>query len=427
MPVESRKITSDKLHIGMFVSRVDRPWSSTPFPIQGFHIENQEQLAQVQALCAWVEIDIRKSRRLNRLHADQELSHISDFYTTAQERKNGRELINLRIRHIQNDHPYRASAQLNHEIRYAKRLHRRIEDRIRQVLRGLAGQGKLRMDHLKSATNDLVDSIIRQPDAFAYLSRMESHHQNILNYSIRVATWAVLFGRHLDISREVLSDLALAAMLCKIGYITLPRDIFSRQGTPSPQESEMLKVSLLNGVKLLKKSPAFTSRVIKIVSHHLERYDGSGYPRGVAGRHIPFLSQVVGIADYYEQITSFDFCDEPMASTDAVRELYRQRGQMFDIYIVEEFIQAIGLFPTGSVVRLSGDREAIVIAQNPDARLKPKVLIFRDERKWWQLWKPRVIDLEKSSQGNDITASLPALPKNSPLFEKRFFRKAMAG
>lgn len=426
MPVESRKITIDKLQIGMFVSRVDRPWSTTPFPIQGFHIDSPQQLELVQSLCAWVEIDILKSRRLNRLHSNQDISFISPSLSYDRDKRNGRELINLRIRHIQNNHPYRSNGRLNNEIRYAKRLHRRIEEKIKQVLRGLAGKGKLRVNQLRSASNDLVDSVIRHPDAFTYLSRMESHHHNVLNYSIRIATWAVVFGRHLDISREVLSDLALSAMLCKIGYITLPRDMFSRKGTPTPQEREMLKVSLLNGVKVLKRSPAFSSRIVKIVSYHLERYDGSGYPRGVSGRNIPFLAQIVGIADYYEEITSHDFCDAPLASSEAVRELYRQRNHLFDSYIVEEFIQAIGLFPTGSVVRLNGNREAIVIEQNEGMRLKPKVLVFQDERKWWKFFKSRVIDLEKSPEGNDIIASLPALPHDSPLYQKRFFQRAVS-
>lgn len=425
MPVESRKILTDKLHIGMFVSGLDRSWSSTPFPIQGFHIDSPEQLALVQSLCSWVEVDTLKSRRLQRQPGDQD-SSLMGQHTADKERRNGRELINLRIRHIQNNHPYRSSGKLNNEIRYAKRLHRRIEERIKQVLRGLAGKGKLRVDQLRAASNDLVDSVIRHPDAFTYLSRMESHHYNVLNYSIRIATWAVVFGRHLDISREVLSDLALAAMMCKIGYITLPRDMFSQKGTPSPQEREMLKVSLLNGIQVLRRSPAFSSRVVKIVSYHLERYDGSGYPRGVADRNIPFLAQVVSIADYYEEITSHDFCDDPLASSEVVRELYRQRNQMFDSYIVEEFIQAIGLFPTGSVVRLTGNREAIVIEQNEGMRLRPKVLVFQDDRKWWQLLKPRVIELDKAPEGNEIIASLPALPQDSPLYQKRFFKRAIA-
>ncbi|MCG8316586.1 MAG: DUF3391 domain-containing protein [Pseudomonadales bacterium] len=425
MPIESRKISTESLDVGMFVSRVDRPWSETPFPIQGFHIENRDQIEHLQQLCVWVEVDVQKSRKINRLKVDQELSFISEYYTTEREKKNGRELINLRIRHIQNDHPYRANGNLNYEIRYAKRLHKRIEERIKQVLRGMAGQGKLRLDQLRSASSDLVESVIRHPDGFTYLSRMESHNHNILNYSIRVATWAVLFGRHLDISREVLSDVALAAMLCKIGYVTLPRDLFSQKGTPSPQEQEMLKVSLLNGVKLLKQSPEFTSRIVKIVSYHLERFDGSGYPRGVSGRNIPFLAQVVGISDYYEEITSYDFRDEPLASSDAVRELYRQRNQLFDSYVIEEFIQAIGLFPTGSVVRLSNDREAVVVEQNSAVRLKPKVLVITDERRWWQFYKPRVIDLAKKGEVNEIVASLPPLEDDHPIQGKRYFKKAM--
>lgn len=424
MPVESRKVSTDALQIGMFVSRVDRPWSDTPFPIQGFRIDTREQLELVQRICRWVEVEVQKSQRLNRLKAEQELSFISDYYCHQHEKKNGRELINLRIRHIQNPHPYKPTSNFNYEVRYAKRLHKRIEDRIKQVLRGLAGKGKLRVDQLRSASSDLVESVIRHPDAFTYLSRMESHNHTVLNYSIRVATWAVLFGRHLDISREVLSDVALAAMLCKIGYITLPNDLF-QNGTPTPQEQEMLKVSLLNGIKLLKQSPSFSSRIVKIVSYHLERFDGSGYPRGVAGKNIPFLAQVVGISDYYEQITSYDFCDEPLASTDAVRELYRQRNQLFDSYIIEEFIQAIGLFPTGSVVQLNNNRQAIVIEQNNQVRLKPKLLVFKDERKWWQVFKPRVIDLAKKAEGNEITASLPALPDDNPYQHKRFFKKAM--
>ncbi|MCG8670154.1 MAG: DUF3391 domain-containing protein [Pseudomonadales bacterium] len=425
MPVESRKVSTDALQLGMFISRVDRPWSDTPFPIQGFHVETREQLELLQHICTWVEIDVQKSRRLKRLEGDQELSFISEYFTTEQEKRNGRELINLRIRHIQNPHPYKSTSNLNYEIRYAKRLHRRIEDRIRQVLKGLAGQGKLRIDQLRTASSELVESVIRNPDAFTYLSRMESHNHTILNYSIRVATWAVLFGRHLDISRDVLADVALSAMLCKIGYTTLPSDLFSQNGTPTPQEQEMLKVSLLNGIKLLKRSPNFSSRIVKIVSYHLERFDGSGYPRGASGKNIPFLAQVVGVADYYEQITSYDFNDDPFASTDAVRELYRQRHHLFDGYVIEEFIQAIGLFPTGSVVRLNDDIQAIVIAQSKQTRLKPKVLIFEDHRKWWQALKPRVIDLGKKEEQYEITASLPALPDDNPYQQRRFFKRAM--
>ncbi|MFZ5605358.1 MAG: HD-GYP domain-containing protein [Pseudomonadota bacterium] len=423
MAVRTQKVTADDLQIGMFVSGIDRPWRETPFPIQGFHIEDRTQLEKLQHLCKWVYVDVRRSRSLGKLRpAAQEFSFVSDYFEERQ-RKNGRELINLRIRTIQNDHPYKSQTSLDQELRQARRVHRRITDRIRKVLGNAADDGRLSLDQLRDVSFELVNSVIRNPDAFAYLSRIESHSEDVLNYSIRLASWAVLCGRHLDLTRDAMSDLALAALVCKIGYTTIPREILRIKGTPTPHVQEMLKWSLVRGVKLLKASDDFNSRIVKLVSHHLERFDGSGFPRGVSGRHIPFLSQIIGLADYYENLVSHDFLDVPLSSAEAVRELFQLRNTLFDGYLVEEFIQAIGLYPTGSVVTLNDDRLAVVVAQNPSARLKPRVLILEDDRKPWQWFRRRIIDLNDEDSEDFIVASLPTLPRDSVHRDKRYFRQ----
>lgn len=421
MAVRTQKVFADDLQLGMFVSGIDRPWRETPFPIQGFHIENREQLEKLQHLCKWVYVDVRRSRAGLKIAAPQsEFSFVSEFFEE-QQRKNGREVLNLRIRTMQNDHPYKSVTSLTAELRYARKVHRRIRDRIQQVLGNLNRSGDISIEQLRSVSSELVNSVIRNPDAFAYLSRIESHSQDVLNYSIRMASWAVLCGRHLDITREALSDLAVAALLAKIGYTTIPPEILSIKGTPTPHVQEMLKWSLVRGVQLLKASDDFNSRIVKLVSHHLERYDGSGFPRGVSGRHIPFLAQIIGLADYYENLVSYDFRDQPLSSADAVRELFRLRNQIFDGFLVEEFIQSIGLYPTGSVVTLNDDRLAIVIAQNK-ARLKPRLLILEDDRKPWQIFKRRTLDLSDPDCTDFIVASCPALAPDSPHRSKRYFR-----
>ncbi|MEZ5505693.1 MAG: DUF3391 domain-containing protein [Gammaproteobacteria bacterium] len=421
MAVRTQKVFADDLQLGMFVSGIDRPWRETPFPIQGFHIEHREQLEKLQHLCKWVYVDVRRSRAGLKIATPQpEFSFVSEFFEE-QQRKNGREVLNLRIRTMQNDYPYKSVTSLNAELRQARKVHRRIRDRIQQVLGNLSQSGDISVDQLRTVSSELVNSVIRNPDAFAYLSRIESHSQDVLNYSIRMASWAVLCGRHLDITREALSDLALAALLAKIGYTTIPPEILSIKGTPTPHVQEMLKWSLVRGVQLLKASDDFNSRIVKLVSHHLERYDGSGFPRGVSGRHIPFLAQIIGLADYYENLVSYDFRDRPLSSADAVRELFRLRNQIFDGFLVEEFIQSIGLYPTGSVVTLNDDRLAIVIAQNR-ARLKPRVLILEDDRKPWQLFKRRTLDLSEPDCTDFIVASCPALAPDSPHRSKRYFR-----
>lgn len=424
MAVRTQKVTAEDLQIGMFVSGIDRPWRETPFPIQGFHIEDRTQLEKLQHLCKWVYVDVRRSRALGKLRPQaQEFSFVSEHFEEKQ-RRNGREIINLRIRTIQNDHPYKSLTSLDSELKQARKVHRRIKDRIRKVLGSAADDGRLSLEQLRSVSFELVNSVIRNPDAFAYLSRIESHSEDVLNYSIRLASWAVLCGRHLDLTRDAMSDLALASLVCKIGYTTIPQEILRIKGTPTPHVQEMLKWSLVRGVKLLKASDDFNSRIVKLVSHHLERHDGSGFPRGVAGRHIPFLAQIIGLADYYENLVSHDFQDNPLSSAEAVRELFQLRDTLFDGYLVEEFIQAIGLYPTGSVVTLNDDRLAIVIGQNKTARLKPRVLILEDDRKPWQWFKRRILDLNAEGCTDFIVASLPSLPRDSIHREKRYFRHA---
>ena len=424
MAVRSKKVSVDILQIGMFVSGTDRPWAETPFPIQGFHIGNRKQIDTLRSLCDVVWIDVQKSRHNSTIDI-RDITHVAGAYDQKDDLVIGREVINLKIRTIQNPYPYKTSAPIQKEIKSAKKARKRIQDKISRVIRQMASSGRLRIDQLRSATHDLVDSVIRNPDAFAYLIHVDNHHQNLLNYSIRVATWAVLTGRHLDITRDALSDVAVAALLCKLGYTTMPKDLLITQGTPSPQIEEVFKRSLVNGIKLLRSSGNINSRIIKIVSYHLERHDGSGFPRGSTGRKIPFLAQLVGIADYYENLTSHDFRDAPYASTDAIRELYRQRNILFDGHLVNEFIQAIGLYPSGSIVRLNNNRTAVVVNQENNSRLKPTVLVVSDSnRKWWHFYKTRTIHLNHPDCADSITASLPAQSSAEAEKNKHLIKRA---
>lgn len=408
MAISTQQVSAEDLQVGMFVSGIDRPWRETPFPIQGFHLENREQLEQLKQLCKWVNVDTQKSRTRIQPVINSSIEEAADPFDPGAY-QNSREILNSRLRAVQNPLPYRAISSFNAEMRQARKIHKRLNESIHQALKALTGQGRLRLDQLQTVSSELVSTVLRNPDAFAYLSRIESRSEDVMNYSVRLASWAILTGRHLNLNRETLSEMTLASLLCKIGYTTIPREILRVKGTPTPHVNEMLKWSLVRGVKLLKAKQSFSGRVVKLVSHHLERYDGSGFPRGVEGRHIPFLSQLIGLADYYENLVSYDFRSNPMSSTAAIRELYKQRNHMFEAHLVEEFIQAIGLYPTGSVVKLNDERLAVVVGQN-EARLKPKLLLLDDNRKPWDLFRRRTVDLSQADCEDYIVSGEAALP-----------------
>ena len=100
-----------------------------------------------------------------------------------------------------------------------------------------------------------------------------------------------------------------------------------------------------------------------MVEHHHERLDGSGYPNGLKGDQIPLFAKIAAIVDCYDAITSNRGYAESLSSQEAVRKLYEWRGKDFQAELVEEFIQAIGMFPAGTLIELTTGEVAVVVTE----------------------------------------------------------------
>jgi len=135
------------------------------------------------------------------------------------------------------------------------------------------------------------------------------------------------------------------------------------------------------GVDIVKKSSAFTDDVINMVGCHHERFDGSGYPKGLKGTEIPVYGRIAGVIDCYDAIISSKPYRGPKCAYDAVRELNQLAGKEFQAEVVEQLVQALGMFPTGSLVELNTGEVAIVIEQNRERRLRPNLLMLLDKNK----------------------------------------------
>jgi hypothetical protein len=122
-------------------------------------------------------------------------------------------------------------------------------------------------------------------------------------------------------------------------------------------------------------------RVISVVKTHCERLNGSGFPQGLSGDKIPLLGKIAGIVTYYDHVTNPRGSRHPIAPSKAVAKLYELRNIQFQEELVVEFIRAIGLYPTGTLVELSTGEVAVVVEQNFERRLKPRVIVVLDAYK----------------------------------------------
>jgi hypothetical protein len=131
-----------------------------------------------------------------------------------------------------------------------------------------------------------------------------------------------------------------------------------------------------------------------MVAHHHERYDGSGYPKGLSRNQIPPFARIAGIVDTYDALTSNRSYAQAVSPSDAIKLLYEARDEDFQAELVEAFIQAIGIYPAGTLVELSSGEVGVVVAEYRTRRLRPKVMLLLDADKR-NLPNAKVIDLQE--------------------------------
>ena len=178
----------------------------------------------------------------------------------------------------------------------------------------------------------------------------------------------------------------------------------------TPEEHGIMRQHTTLGYELLSGDPHLDPIISDVSRHHHERMDGRGYPEQLAEWQISRFARLVSIVDAYDAITSDRCYRDGLPASEAIRILFRNRGQQFDITMVEAFIRMIGVYPPGSLVELSTGEVAIVVATHPGRKLKPRVEILLDGDK--RPVTPRVMDLGASDSGPgratpDIARPLP--------------------
>jgi HD-GYP domain-containing protein (c-di-GMP phosphodiesterase class II) len=389
----------------MYVSQLDRPWLETPFLFQGFFIRNNNEIEELRRYCDFVEIDIEESdpRLADTLTLSREpLTHRGPAKTTRKRRGSIRAFLRRLFRGADSTVPgqprpgdyYRDSVSTADELVVARSIHTGAIERLMHILDHIRNGGSISMPELQVITGELVDSVLRNSTAMALLMRMQQQDDYTSSHSLETAVWALVFGRHLGLDKESLNAVGLGGMLLDVGKTKIPVELLHKKDTLTDAERAYLRTHVDLGLQILREQGGVDSRVMDMVATHHERFDGSGYPRGWKGNQIPVFGRIGGIADSYAAMTS----DRPYASAissyDAMREFKSLSDKQFQAEMVEQFIQAIGIFPVGTLVELNTGEVGVVLKEHQSDRLRPEVAIILDSDKQ-PLQDFEVIDLQK--------------------------------
>lgn len=267
------------------------------------------------------------------------------------------------------------------EMPSAVKTHAQVEQVIDKIVSDVRSDLPPELDKAEEVIGLMSQSIARNPDALMWLTRLKSRDAYTYDHGLNVSIYLMAFGRHMGLPPDQIRLLGTAGLLQDIGKMKLPRELIDKQGKMTAAEYELTKTHVSLGLDMIRQSRHTSPLIHDIIEQHHERHNGSGYPHGRSGEQISMYGAMAGITDVYAAVTSMRPYGQPLSPQEALSQLFSWRGTVFNERLIEEFIQAIGVFPVGSLVELNTGEVATVVAQNRARRLRPRILLVLDANK----------------------------------------------
>jgi len=380
-----KKIAVNQLTVGMFVEKFDENWLKHPFWRHKFLIKDPARLREIQASGVqhcWIDI--------------------SKGVGVPGERPGERPAQQAPALNVEKAaEPKRDRVPLAQELQEAARLRQRSVDAMRRLFAEVRLGNAIEPGVCVALVDDVVESIDRHPDALLSLARLKTADEYTYMHSVAVCALMVSLGRQLGLDDNQCREAGMAGMLHDLGKAAMPQDVLNKPGKLTPEEFEIIKQHPVKGYEMLIEGGGQVSEgALDVVLHHHERYDGTGYPDKFAGEKITLLSRMGAVCDVYDAVTS----DRPYKAgwdpAHALSQMATWKGH-FDTVVFQSFVKGVGIYPTGSLVKMRSGRLAVVLEQNPTSLTKPKVKIFFSTRAGLPL-EPQVLDLASAQVVDQI-------------------------
>ena len=372
-----RRLHVSHLELGMYICELDRPWRQTDFLFQGFPLLKLEHIQAVRERCDYVFVDDTR-----RVLLDQGQVIVPTATPLRVTRTMTRIPLALEVQEAQE--AYRSSALALDQVLSDVQLGRPIDTKACQAL-----------------VKRNLESMLRNESAMLWLARLKSQDLYTSLHCLSVSILAMGFGTHLGLPDEKIELLGLAGLLHDVGKMKIDPAILNKPGKLTQEEFEHIKLHPSFGYQALCSQDDIPAAAVQAAHGHHERLDGRGYPQGLDGYQIPFITRVVTIVDAFDAITSHRAYDDARPIQTAYDVLRSGADKQFDGALVQEFIRWLGVFPVGTLVELHTGEVALVLEKHPQLHLRPKVVVLRDANK--APCEPRYLDLSQLTVDVDGT------------------------
>lgn len=361
MDLVEKQFAIDHLKMGMYVNRLDRDWLGTPFPIQGFFINSIDDIEILRRYCQYVFVDVERRQTFSEEQARAQAPS--------------------RLEAMRNKVRYGDTATFSDELPRAREANQNASAIASRMIEDLRAGKKLSAERVQDAVGPIVESVLRNADAFFWISSLLKRDSYLYTHAVNCSAMSAALGRHMGFPEEVLMNLATGGLLLDVGMTEISEQVHSVGEPLSAEVFWSVKRHVLGSLRIMAEAGIHNSDVHDMIATHHERFDGSGYPDGLSGTRIPLFGRMAAVVDSFDAMTSQRAFQSAKSRHEALQQIYRCHDTLYQRDIVEQFLQCMSIYPTGSLVELNTGEVGIVVAQNHARRLRPQVMLLLDRDK----------------------------------------------
>lgn len=376
-PNRTIRVSTNNLRLGMYVCGLDRSWLDTPFPFQGLWVKSMRDIERLRLYCDKVDIDPNKS--WIRINGEDPLSGIASGKSDKENKKKKKILESEQV----SDTAYENTntEPIDTEIKAARSIYFKSAELIAGVLEDIKRGKQFDFSDVVDTSVEMVGSILRNSDALLWLTQLRNKDDYAYQHALNVSILMIALGKHMMLPASQLNILGVVGLMQDIGILFLPDDVMRHRNDMIPEHQEIIQGHVEKTIEVLKQQTGINPVILKTVSEHHERFDGSGYPKGLQGNQISLLGSMAGICDTYDSLVSERKHAASLTPFQALMQLYEVKGTSFNNALVERLIQCIGIYPIGCLLEMNTGEVGIVIEQRKTHRLRPKLMIVLDPDK----------------------------------------------
>lgn len=377
-----KKITVDQLIVGMHLKEFCGSWMDHPFWRSGFVITDTKDLVTIRA-SAIKEVWIDCSKGLD---VPAGVPSVSEAETE--------EAVDAELQQDVAEHRDVSPVSAQMELARAAKICNQSRAAVLSMFEEARMGKTVDSTGAKQLVQEIADSVSRNPGALISLARLKTADDYTYMHSVAVCAMMIALAKQLGLSEEQTRSAGIAGLMHDLGKAAMPMHVLNKPGKLTDAEFAIIKTHPEEGYRLLQGGTGVDPIVMDVCLHHHEKIDGSGYPKGLKGDEISLFAKMGAVCDVYDAITSNRPYKSGWDPAESLRKMAEWAKGHFDTKVFQAFVKSLGIYPIGSLVRLSSGRLGVVVDQTSKSLTTPCVKVFYSTKSQMRVL-PEVVDLSR--------------------------------